>query len=68
MSFTREILLAGAASVSVRLRNKERGKRIKDRGKFFFHCFFSCLFFGSHSIFRAVKPKIPRSFFTPKPN
>ena len=76
--------LACVASVSVRLRSKQRGTRVKDRAKNGVseragrgwgkeETFPSPLpplsFFGSSFISRAAKPRIPfLSFFTPKPN
>ena len=66
--FCRELgqLVACVASVSVRFRSKERGKRVKDRAK----NGPSLSFFGSCLISRAAKTEnpVPRSFFTPKPN
>ena len=57
--------IACVASVSVRLRSKERGTGVKDRAT---NGFLS--FFGFRCISRAVKTEnpVPRSFFAPKPN
>ena len=53
------LFLACVASVSVRLRSKKRGTKVKDRATN-----------GSRFICRAVKTEnpLPRCFFAPKPN
>ena len=62
--------LASVASVSVRLRSKERGTRVKDHAKNSASKRAPLSFFGSCFISRVAKTEnpVPRSFFAPKPN
>ena len=45
--YTRDFVIACAASVSVRFRSKERGTRVKDHANFFFNFFWLSFHFWS---------------------